>query len=151
MSNILINIIISSLKLSRFFWNKIPVLTQLVTTWCTYTKLKMPYLNFTVLWYCGNFLDKRKLKYLIKQTLHVHFVEPINWLRLCLSYNWIIQSLKTVSAIFFYQQMIALEKIRQVLFIDLSKKLFFILKIFKFFYFSDPYFLPAFSWEDDRN
>ena len=85
---------------------------------------KMPYLNITVFWCCGNLLDKRKLTYLIKQTLHVHFVEPINWLGLFLSFNWIMQSLKTVSAIFLYQQMIALKKVRKMLFIYFIKSFF---------------------------
>ena len=46
---------------------------------------------------------------LIKQTLHVHFVEPINALGLCLSYNWIMQLLKTMFAIFLYQQIITIK------------------------------------------
>ena len=33
-----------------------------------------------------------------EQTLHVHYVEPGNWLGLYLSYNSIMQSLKTVPA-----------------------------------------------------
>ena len=36
----------------------------------------MPYLNIKVFWCCGNFLDKRKLTYLVEKTLHVYFVEP---------------------------------------------------------------------------
>ena len=67
-------------------------------TWCTYTKSQMPYLNITVFWYCDNFLN------LIQQILHVDFAEPINWLGLYLSYNWFMQSLKLVPAIFFYKQ-----------------------------------------------
>ena len=39
---------------------------------------EMSYLNITVFWCCGNFLDKRKLTYLIKQRLHAHFVEPVS-------------------------------------------------------------------------
>ena len=70
---------------------------------------KMSYLNITVFWCYVNFLDKRKLTYLIRQTLHVDFVKPIILLGLYLSYNWIMQSLNTTSAIFLYQQMIALK------------------------------------------
>ena len=93
-SNILINIIISSLKLLRLFRNKITVIAQLVTTWCTYRMSKIPYLSIIV--FC-NILGKWKLTDLIKQTLHVHFVESINWLGLYLYYNWIMQLLQTVS------------------------------------------------------
>ena len=67
-------------------------------TWCTYTKSQMPYLNITVFWCCGNFLN------LNQQILHVDFVEPINWLGLYLSYNWFMQSLKLVPATFLYYQ-----------------------------------------------
>ena len=125
----------------RLFWNKIPVVVQLVTTWCTYRKSKMPHLNIKVSWYCRNILDKWKLTHLIKQTLHVHFVEPINWLGLYLSYNWIMQ-------------LIYLKKLRKMLF-DL-----FHLKTFFFFSFSGyssfyisliPFFSPAIAWENDRN
>ena len=69
----------------------------------------MSYLNITVFWCCGNFSDKRKLTNLIQKILHVDFAEPINLLGLYLSYNWFMQSLKLVSAIFLYQQMVALE------------------------------------------
>ena len=55
--------------------------------------------------------------------LHVDFVEPINLLVLYLSYNWFMQSIKLVSAIFLYQQMIALKKLRKMLFVS-SKKFF---------------------------
>ena len=115
-----------------------------VTTWCTYRKSNMPYLNIIVFW-CCNFLDKWKLTYLIKQTLHVHFVEPINWLGLYLSYNWIMQLLKTVSAIFLYQQIIPLKILRKMLFylFHLKTSLFFILKMFKFLYFSHPFFFSS--------
>ena len=95
-----LNIIISSFKMLKLYWNMILVLAKLVTTWCTYRKTEMPHLRITVFWCCGNFLDKRKLMYFIKQTLQVHFAEPINWLGLYFSYNLIMQSLKTVSTIF---------------------------------------------------
>ena len=101
-----------------------------MTIWCTYRKTKISYLNMTIFWCCGIFLDKRTRTYLIKQTWHVHFVEPINSLGLYLSYNWIMQSLKTVSTVFLYQHVIAIEKLK-MLFIS-SKKLFFILKILNF-------------------
>ena len=44
----------------------------------------MPYLNITVFWCGGNFLSKRKLSHLVKQTLHIYFVElkPTNRLGL---------------------------------------------------------------------
>ena len=106
-SNILIDIIISNLKLLRLlrlFWNKIPVVAQLTTTWCTYRKSKIPYLNIIVFRWCGNFLGKWKLMYLIKKTLHVHFVEPLNWLGLYLSYNWIMQILKLCLLFFFFSK-----------------------------------------------
>ena len=45
-----------------------------------------------------------------------------------------MQSLKLLSAIFLYQQMIALTKLRKRLFV-LFEKLFFVVKIFKFLYF----------------
>ena len=63
-----------------------------------------------------------------------------------------MQLLKTVSAIFLYQQMKALYKLRKMLFIS-SKKLFFILKVFKVLYFSYPLFfpMPNIAWEDDKN
>ena len=63
-----------------------------------------------------------------------------------------MQSLIFVSAIFLYQQMIALKKLGEMLFISL-KKLFFGLKIFKFLYFSHALFLSfsAIAPEDDRN
>ena len=123
-----------------------------MTTWCTYRKSKMLCFNITVFCCCVNFFDKKYLTYLIKQTLHVHFVKPIKWLDLFLSYNWIMQLLKTVSAIFLYQQMKALYKLRKMLFIS-SKKLFFILKVFKVLYFSYPLFfpMPNIAWEDDKN
>ena len=73
-------------------------------------------LNITVFLCCGNFLDKWKVTYLIKKTLNFHFVEPINWLGLYLSYNWIMQLLKIVPAIFFYQQIIPLKKLRKTRF-----------------------------------
>ena len=108
-------------------------------TWCAYTKSKVPYLNITVFW-CGDFLGKKTLTYLIKQALHVHFIEPINWLGLYLSYNWIVQSIKVVSAIFLYQQMIVLKKLRKILFIS-SKKLFFCSQDIQIFIFlSSPLF-----------
>ena len=59
-------------------------------TWCTYTKSQISYLNITVFWCCGNFLN------LIQQILHVDFVELINWLGLYLSYNWFMQPLKLI-------------------------------------------------------
>ena len=67
-------------------------------TWCKYTKSQMSYLNITVFWCCVIFLN------LIQQILHVDFVEPINWLGLYLSYNWFMQSLKLVLAIFLYKR-----------------------------------------------
>ena len=128
----------------RLFWNEIPVVVQLVTTWCTYRKLKMSYSNIIVFWCCGNFLDKWKLTYLIKKTLHVHFVEPINWLGLYLPYNWTMQLLKIVPAIFLYQQIIPFKKLRKILFYLFHlKAFFFILKIFKFLYFSHPFFFSS--------
>ena len=62
-----------------------------------------------------------------------------------------MQSLKLVSAIF-YQQMIALIKLRKKFFIS-SKKLFLVFKIFIFLYFSHPLSLPlsAIARENDRN
>ena len=42
-------------------------------------------------WY--SFRGKVKLLYIFQETLYNHFVEPINWRGLCLSYNWIMQSL----------------------------------------------------------
>ena len=48
-----------------------------------------------------------------------------------------MQSLKLVSGIFLYQEMIALKKLRKMLLI-LSKTIFFVLKIFKFIYFPHP-------------
>ena len=50
-----------------------------------------------------------------------------------------MQSLKTLSTIFLYQQMIAIKNIRKKLFIS-SKKVFFILKIFRLLYFSHSLF-----------
>ena len=151
MSNILINII-SSLKLLMLLWNKIPVVAHLVTSWCAYRKSKMPYLNMILFWYCGNFLDKWKLVYLIKKTLLVRFVEPINWLSLYLSYNWIMQLLKTASAIFLYQQIIPLKKLRKMLFYLFHLKLFFLFLRYSNFYISlTPSFSPAIDWEGDRN
>ena len=150
-SNILINII-SSLKLLRLLWNKIPVVAHLVTSWCAYRKSKMPYLNMILFWYCVNFLDKWKLVYLIKKTLLVRFVEPINWLSLYLSYNWIMQLLKAVSAIFLYQQIIPLQKLRKMLFYLFHVKTFF----FSFSRYSNfcisliTSFSSAKRWEDDR-
>ena len=121
-----------------------------VTTWCTYRKSKMPYLNIIVFW-CCNFLDKWKLTYLIKQTLHVHFVELINWLGIYLSCNWIMQLLKTVSAIFLFQQIIPLKKLRKMLFYLFHLKNFF----FSFSRYSNFYisFITSFflAIEDNRN
>ena len=54
----------------------------------------------------------------IQQKLSADFVEPINLLGLYLSFNWLIQSLRLVSAIFLYQQMVALKKITKMLFIS---------------------------------
>ena len=114
-------------------------------------KVEKVIFEYYSIWCCGNFLDKRKLTNLNKKTLHVHFVEPINWLCLYLFYNWFMQWFKLVSAIFLYQQMIALENLRKMLFIS-SKSFLFVLKIFKFLYFPHPLFfpLPAIAWEDDR-
>ena len=50
-----------------------------------------------------------------------------------------MQSLKTVSDIFLYQQMIDIKKLRKMCFIS-SKKLFFILKILNFHHSLTPYF-----------
>ena len=63
-----------------------------------------------------------------------------------------MQSLKTVSAIFLYQQMIDIKKLRKMCFIS-SKKLFFILKILKFSSFSHPLFFPmsAIASEDNTD
>ena len=86
-------------------------------------KLQMPYLNMTVFWCYGNFKEKRKLTNLIQQVFHVGFVELINLLGLHIPVNWFMQLLKLVSAIFLYQQMIALKKLRDILLIS-SKRFF---------------------------
>ena len=86
----------------QFIWNKIPVLAKLVMTCCRYTKSKWSYLNITVFWCCSNFLHKRKLKTFIKQTLHVHFLEPVNLLGLQ-SLLWLAHAIiKTCVCYFFF-------------------------------------------------
>ena len=108
--------------------------------WCTLTNSQMSYLNITVFWWCGNFWDKRKLTNLIQQILNVDFVQPINLLGLYLSHNWFIRSSKLVSAIFLYQQMIALKKLRKMIFI--SSKSFFLFSRYSNFCIS---LIPSFS------
>ena len=93
-------------------------LSKLVMTWWTYTKSKMSCLNITVFWCYDNFKGKRKLTNLIQKILYEDFVELINWLGIRF-----MQSVKFVSAIFLYQQVIALKQLRKMLFI-LSKSFF---------------------------
>ena len=112
-------------------------------------KSKMSYLKITVFWCCGNFLDKRKLTYLIIQTLHVHFVKPTNWLGLLPSYSWIMQSLRLF--IFLYQQMIALKKSRKMLFVYFIKSFFLFSRYSNFYVSVISSFSPAIASENDKS
>ena len=91
-SHILIKIIISSLKILGLFRKKTQVVTKLLVTWCIYTSSIMQYLNATIFWNLCNFLEKKKLAYLLKYTLHDPFLERVNWLGLYISINCIINS-----------------------------------------------------------
>ena len=69
-----------------------------MVTWCTYTKSQMPYLNITLFWCCGNFLN------LTQQILHVDFVEPIKWFRFIPFLQLVHAIIKACASQFFYKQ-----------------------------------------------
>ena len=95
---------------------------------------------WTLQYFGVKFLDKWKVTYLIKQALHVSLIESINWLSLYHSYNWI----KCKTAIFIYQQIIALKKLRKMLFyLCHLKTFFFSFSRFKFLYLSHPFFFSS--------